>query len=202
VDYTHDIFISYRRDPEVVLWINEHLVPLLRTHVGYELPNPPDIYTDQRLESGATWPVELGTELAQSKVLISLWSGNYLHSQWCTLELSHMVAREKEEQRRTPKHPFGIVLFIIVIDGENIPHELQAIQKVEIQNFFFVRMLRTSLTAEKLEETLKKSAPGIALAIQNAPQFKANWPEQTAKSFFDKFHQQDSPSQSTVPQFT
>ena len=186
----------------MVIWIKEHLVPLLRTHVGYQLPVPPDIYTDERLEAGATWPVDLGTELAHSRVLISLWSGNYLHSQWCSLELAHMVAREREARRRTPEHSSGIVIFMIVHDGEEIPHELQSVQKIEIRDYFYVRMRRDSDTAQKLEGILKDSARGIALAIRNAPLFKPNWPEQSAKSFFDEFHKEKSPSQSTVPQFT
>jgi hypothetical protein len=135
-------------------------------------------------------------------VLISLWSGNYLHSKWCTLELAHMVAREQEEQCRTPHNPYGIVLLVVVHDGEKIPHELQAVQKVEIQSCFNVRMRRDSARAEELDAILARSAAGIASAVRNAPQFKANWSEEAAKSFFNQFHQIDSPSQSIVPQFT
>jgi TIR domain len=202
VAYTHDIFISYRRDPETLKWIKDHLEPLLRLRLGLELPNSPDIYTDLRIKGGATWPVELGRELAQSKVLISLWSGNYLHSKWCTLELAHMVAREKKFQLRTPHNSSGVVFFVIAHDGEKIPHELQAIQKVEIQSCFNVRMRRDSPRAEELDAILAQNASEIARAIQNAPKFNDKWPKQVAQAFFDRFHQKDPPSQSTVPQFT
>jgi hypothetical protein len=184
VDYAHDLFISYRRDPEVVRWIQDHLVPLLR------------------IEGGATWPVDLGIALGQSKVLISLWSGNYLHSEWCTQELAHMVAREKEEQRRTPQNRFGVVFFLIVHDGESIPADLQAVQRVDITKCFNVRMPRDSITAEELDKIITENARGIADLIQNSPQFRENWPQQTAITFFDQFHQKNRPSQSTVPRFT
>ena len=197
MSYTHDIFISYRRNPETVLWIQDHLIPL-----EHELGNPPDIYTDQRLETGSTWPVDLGTELARSKLLISLWSGNYLNSKWCTLELAHMVAREKKEHLRTPRKSSGVVFFIVIHDGDKIPKELQAVQKLEIQNCFNVRMRRDSVRAEELDAILAQNAAGIAHAIQNAPKFKANWPIKTAASFFNRFHLSDAPSQSTVPKFT
>jgi hypothetical protein len=202
VDYAHDIFISYRRDPEVVSWIQDHLVPLLRLHVGHELGDPPNIYTDQRIEGGATWPVDLGIALARSKVLISLWSGNYLHSKWCTLELAHMVAREKGEGCRTPQNSLGVVFFLIVHDAESIPADLKAIQRVDIIKCFSVRMRRDSNTAEELDKLVTENARAIALLIQNAPQFRENWPEQTATAFFNQFHQNNKPRQITVPQFT
>jgi len=202
VAYTHDIFISYRRDPETVTWIQDHFVPLLRLRLGHELKNPPDIYIDQRIEGGATWPVDLGRELAQTKVLISLWSGNYLHSKWCTLELAHMVAREEKFQLRTPQNSSGIVFFMVAHDGEKIPNTLQAIQKIEIQGCFNVRMRRDSPRAEELDAILAKNASAIARAIEDAPEFKKEWPIEFAQNFFDQFHQKNPPSQSVVPQFT
>jgi len=202
MSYTHDVFISYRRHPETVIWIKDHLEPLLRLRLGLELGDEPDIYTDQRLEAGGTWPLDLGRELAQSKVLISLWSANYLHSKWCSLELAHMVAREQAKNCRTPQNPGGIVLFAIVHDGDDIPQNLQAIQKIDIQKCFNVRMRRDSTRAEELDAILAEKAIGIARAIRDAPEFEANWPEETATAFFDEFHHKAPPSQSTVPGFT
>jgi TIR domain len=200
--YTHDIFISYRRDPETVAWIKEHLSPLLRLRLGMELGNHPDIYTDERLEAGGTWPVDLGRELARSKVLISLWSANYLHSQWCTLELAHMVARERAKNLRTPQNPSGIVLLVVIHDGDAIPHDLQVVQRIEIQKCFNVRMRRDSTRAEELDAILTEKAAGIARAIREAPQFEVNWPEEAARAFFDQFHHKSPPSQTALPQFT
>jgi hypothetical protein len=200
--YLHDVFISYRRDPQVVLWIREHFVPLLQLRLGYELGNAPDIYTDERIEAASTWPVELANELASSRILISLWSKNYLNSRWCSLELAHMVARERSYNCRTPANPSGIVVFAVVHDGETIPHDLQIVQRIEIQKSFNVRMRRDSPRAEELDAIITDSAPGIASAIQNAPEFKPSWSEEAARAFFDQFHQGTLPSQLSVPRFT
>src|SRR5687767_2921927 len=103
--YTHDIFISYRRNPETVAWIKDHLVPLLEMRLEQELGKIPDIFFDEELEAGGTWPVDLATELSCSKVLLSLWSASYLHSGWCALELAQMYAREQAHNCRSVENP-------------------------------------------------------------------------------------------------
>jgi len=99
--YSNDIFISYRRNPETHAWITEHFVPLLALRVELELGRKPSIYVDDQIESGTSWPASLGVALGCSRVLIPLWSGNYLSSAWCVQELSHMLARERETDLRT-----------------------------------------------------------------------------------------------------
>lgn len=42
--YKNDIFISYRRNPETLEWINNHLVPLLSLRLGFELGRVRDQY--------------------------------------------------------------------------------------------------------------------------------------------------------------
>jgi hypothetical protein len=59
MSYGHDIFISYRRDPETLTWIDEHFVPLLRLRVGMELGREPTIFIDAQIESGTSWPTSL-----------------------------------------------------------------------------------------------------------------------------------------------
>lgn len=46
MSYQHDIFISYRRNPETYVWITEHFVPLLTLRVELELGRKPLIYID------------------------------------------------------------------------------------------------------------------------------------------------------------
>lgn len=202
MSYRNDIFISYRSNPETVIWLEQHFIPLLKLRVGLELGKEPIIFTDRGVENGATWPVELGRELARSRIMISLWSANYLHSRWCSLELAHMVARERSKKLRTPKNPYGIVLFVVVHDGDTIPQNLTIVQKIEIKRCFNVRMARDSPRAEELDAVLTENAPGIATAIREAPAFEASWPDKGARSFFNLFHQKSSPSQEAIPKFT
>ena len=202
MSYQHDIFISYRRNPETHQWITEHFIPLLELRVELELGRSPAIYLDKQIESGTSWPVSLGTALGQSRMLIPLWTRNYLSSVWCTEELSHMLGREADENLRTVAKPYGLVVPAFIHDGEKFPKDLGHIQYFEIQKTFNVRMARNSGLAEELDAELTKQAPAIAACIDHAPKWRKAWPEKAAKQFFKKFHQQLEAVQKTVPRFT
>lgn len=95
--YTHDIFISYRRNEETLRWIKEHFIPLLALRVGMELDRDPAIFLDEQIESGTSWPVTLAQALGCSRILILLWSGNCLSNQrihLCHCEFRRMSATE------------------------------------------------------------------------------------------------------------
>lgn len=200
MSYQHDIFISYRRHPETHFWITEHFVPLLALHVDQELGRKPQIYVDDQIESGASWPISLGAALGGSRTLIALWSGNYLSSVWCTEELSHMLCREREAQLRTLSRPHGVVIPAFIHDGEKFPPDLRHIQHFEVQKSFNVRMARNSPRAEELDASLTAQAPAIAACIDNAPEWRETWPKEAADQFFQRFHQ-GAAVQTTVPRF-
>ena len=151
MSYHHDIFISYRRNPETYAWIKEHFVPLLTLRVELELGRKPSVYVDDQIESGTSWPASLGAALGGSRVLIALWSGNYLTSVWYTEELSHPA---------------------FIHDGEKFPPDLRHIQHFEVQKCFNVRMARNSPRAEDLDPTLAAQAPAIATCIDKAPTWR------------------------------
>ena len=200
--YENDIFISYRRNPETYIWIRDHFSPLLEVYVDQVLGRKPVIYVDDQIESGTSWPISLGSALGRSRVLIALWSGNYLASAWCTEELSHMLGREREAKLRTVSHPHGVVIPAFIHDGEKFPPDLRHIEYFEVQKTFNVRMARNSQRAEELAATISAQAPAIAACIQNAPAWRKAWPKQAAANFFQKFYQQSEVVQSTVPRFT
>jgi hypothetical protein len=202
MSYSHDIFISYRRNPETYVWITEHFVPLLTLRVELELGRRPLIYVDDQIESGTSWPASLGAALGGSRVLIALWSGNYLASVWCTEELSHMLGREREAKLRTVNRPHGVVIPAFIHDGEKFPPDLRYIEHFEVQKCFNVRMARNSPRAEDLDAALTVQAPAIAACIDHAPTWRKAWPEQAAAGFFSQFYQQAEAVQRTVPRFT
>jgi TIR domain-containing protein len=199
--YTHDIFISYRRNPDTLKWIKEQFVPLLSLRVGLELEYTPVIYVDEQVESGASWPPLIGAALGESRVLIALWTGNYLASVWCTEELSQMLAREDEAKLRTAKKPNGIIIPAFIHDGESFPPDLQHIKPFEIQNCFNVRMAPNSPRAEELDAALAAQAPAIAHSIQSAPAWRKVWPAKAAAAFYKHFHKH-ADEQTNVPRFT
>jgi TIR domain len=202
MSYQHDIFISYRRNPETCQWIKEHFVPLLELHVEFELGWKPVVYLDNQVESGTSWPASLGTALGSSRVLILLWTRNYLSSVWCVEELSHMLTREKDRKLRTPAKPYGVVIPAIIHDGDEFPKDLGHVQHFDIQKTFNVRMARNSALAEALDTALTAQAPAIAACIKYAPPWRKVWSQEATKALFEKYYQQTAPVQKTVPRFT
>lgn len=199
--YRHDIFISYRRHAETRAWIQEHFVPLLELRVEQELGRRPDIYVDTRLESGSTWPADLALALGGSRILISLWSGNYLASPWCALELSLMLQRERHTGLRTVACPNGLVVPAFIHDGQTFPAELAHIQRFEIQQTFNVRMARNSPRAEALDAELAQQAPAIARCIDLAPPWDPAWSTAAAEALFEQLNRPPQ-QQTTLPRFT
>src|SRR5262245_13330516 len=140
MSYEYDIFISYRRDPEIRSWISDHFKPLINYYVGDELRRKPSIYIDEQLESGTAWPISLGEALGRSLTLRALWSGSYLSSGWCSAEFGHMLAREKFAKSRSDAQRWAIIIPIFILDGETFPKNLGYIQHFEIKECFSVRM--------------------------------------------------------------
>ncbi|UFZ07661.1 TIR domain-containing protein [Bradyrhizobium ontarionense] len=202
MSYTHDIFISYRRNPETLAWIRQHFLPLLTLRVDMELGRAPTVFIDEQVETGTSWPQSLGTALGCSRTLIALWTGNYLSSVWCSTELSHMVAREQEAQLRTAQRPHGVVIPAFIHDGNRFPAELSYMQRFEIQQCFNVRMASNSPRAEELDAVLTAQAPAIAACIEHAPAFRKSWPQAAIAKMYQKFHERAGPVQTTVPRFT
>jgi hypothetical protein len=202
MDYQHDIFISYRRNPETLTWIKMHFVPLLELRVEMELERKPSIYLDSQVDSGASWPVSIGRALGTSRVMITLWTGNYLASVWCAEELAHMLAREEKCHLRTVERPHGLVVPAFIHDGDKFPIELSHIQHFEIQSSFNVRMAKDSPRAEDLDSALKDQAPAIAACIENAPAWQREWPKEAAAKFFERFYQRAKAQQTSLPRFT
>ena len=202
MSYQYDIFISYRRNPETHTWITDHFVPLLTLRVELELGRKPAIYIDDQIESGTSWPLSLGAALGSSRVLVALWSGNYLSSAWCVEELSHMLAREREHALRTARRPHGIVIPAFIHDGDKFPADLRHIQHFEVQKYFNVRMARNSPRAEELDATLAVHAPAIAACIKHAPAWRNIWQTRAVSELFTRFYETAELIQETVPRFT
>nr|WP_314498875.1 TIR domain-containing protein [uncultured Chryseobacterium sp.] len=201
MDYQYDIFISYRRDDLTLKWIETHLVPLLKLHIKMELGREPTIFIDSTLEQGSTWPIELGSALGRSRLIIPLWTKTYLGSVWCTHEISHMIEREKKCGFRTYQKPTGLIFPTIIHDGETLPLYLTTIQKTEIQECFNVRMSIDSPKAEVLDDKLRLMSITIAEAINAAPDWEEDWNLDAVDRLVQELHEQ-SHHQNQFPKFT
>jgi hypothetical protein len=202
MSYKYDIFVSYRRNPETLGWIKEHFQPLLSLRLEFELKRSPRIFVDEQIESGSSWPPALGAALGASRVLIVLWTGNYLASVWCTEEFSQMLSRENEAKLRTVVKPHGLIVPAFIHDGDSFPADLKHIQPFQIQSCFSPRMARNSQRAEDLDVVLAAQAPAIASSIRSAPPWRKKWPVKAAAAFNRRFRRHAESVQTTVPRFT
>jgi len=176
-------------------------IPVLESHIFYELGRPPSFYIDMQLESGITWPIALGSALGASRTIVALWSKTYLNSVWCTCEISHMLEREKKTGLRTVQRPDGLVFPAIIHDGETMPINLSSIQKFEIQDCFNVKMSTDSPRAEVISEKLKPLGKSLASAIDNSPSWQADWQIESMNACYNQFHIQVQAQQTQTPKF-
>ncbi len=200
MSYAHDIFISYRRDNETRAWLDNHFLPLLKLRLGQELARTPHIFVDNQLESGVSWPPQLGIELGRSRILVALWAKDYFASMWCTEEMVLMLARERECGLRTDRDPRGLVVPAVIHDGADFPQALSEIQRFEIQDCFNVRMARDSARAEQLDAILSTEARALAGAIDAAPPWRSEWSVTAARHLRETLSAV-APSQDRPPGF-
>ncbi len=85
IDYTYDVFISYRHETPVLEWVLEHFYYLLKAWLPQYMPvdHKPRIFIDTQIETGFQWSIKLQNELKRSRCLISVWSPVYFQSDWC-----------------------------------------------------------------------------------------------------------------------
>lgn len=201
MEYKYDIFISYRRDVETKRWIDDHFVPLLIQRVKPELKRSPVIYIDDQLEAGVLWPKKLGEEISLSRIIMPLWSGDYLNSEWCTCEIAHMMERESQTKWRENNNT-GLIFPVIVHDGETLPKELSEIQYIEVKEYFNSRMSIYSEKAEKLSDTIGAASSGIAKLIKNVPVRDTDWKINAVNKFYQQYYNSTDPEQTDLPKFT
>lgn len=200
--YQFDIFISYKRNPETYRWIKTHFEPLLALRVELELGRKADIFIDDQLESGTTWPIELGLKLGCTRILVPLFTRTYFNSKWCNGELSLMLAREKGLGYRSGSNSLGLIVPATIHDGDTFPHQISHIQRFGIQQCFNVRMTIDSPRAAELDDILTREAPAFANAINHAPPWQSSWPEEAAEEFYNLLFQEEEPQQESVPRLT
>lgn len=199
--YEYDIFLSYKRHPEARQWLVEHFQPLLEFHVELELGRKVTVFRDdQDDEAGASWPAHLGRALGNSRTLVALWTRTYFHSEWCSLELSLMLARERDVRFRTARRPGGLIFPVVLHDCEQLPRKLVPLHYVAMQECFQTRMARNSQTAEILAQQIKdRLAPSIAAAIDAAPPWRSRWPLMSATQLLKSVLRKWPPRQDQVP---
>lgn len=201
--YQYDIFVSYRRDPEALEWIRRFLRPLMVHRVGLEMDHTPTMFIHEvtnQIQAGTAWPVELGETIASSRILVALWTKNFLTSDWCRQELSLMLERENKTKARSATNKYGLVIPIVAHDGETIPTSLANAQQLVVKEWFNTRLPDNGPDAAALAAQISLHAPGIADAIGAAPSWQQGWRRSATKKFLDKFQKRQA-SQRKLPRF-
>jgi hypothetical protein len=112
-----------------------------------------------------------------------------------------MLGREKDAGCRTAKNKFGIIVPVVIHDGESFPKQLNHIERLDIKCCYNTRMREDSAKAEELSELIDLHAEGIAAAIQHAPKWKKAWSQAAANGFFKSLYSDVSPAQIRIPRF-
>lgn len=196
--YRWDVFLSYRRFREWPRWVNDHFLQLFEHYLGEELGRDAHVFIDKNaIETGAAWPYKLAEGLAESRVLVCLWSRQYFGSPWCLAEFAHMRAREEACGLANAQRPEGLILPVVLHDGADFPADVRHIQCAQFQDVVNLRMATGSAVAEQLDSRVREWAPHVKAAVERAPVFDPNWRQLTARRFIEALQQ--SREQKTVP---
>lgn len=186
-DYEYDIFISYRRsDEDWVRWTRDNLVRPLRSLLRPALGNV-RIFMDEQIETGADWPLRLAQALARSRLVIPVLSRDYFKSDWCRLELGLIHHREQQCGLRSPATPGGLILPLVIDDGDSFPAEIQAIQAERIQDFANPFMRPDSPRQEELAEQLRLWCPCVEQALARVRAYDPAWEALAIDQFRQRF---------------
>ncbi len=196
--YRWDVFLSYRRFREWPKWVDDHFLPLFRFYLGEELGRDALIFVGtEEIQSGSVWPLSLAEHLAESQVLVCLWSRLYFSSSWCAAELAHMRAREVACGFGIPAQPGGLIVPIVLHDGEDFPPSVRHIQTRDFREVANPRMATGSARAEQLADTVRDWVPDVKAAITRAPAFDPGWRRIAANQFLEALP--EPPKQNTLP---
>jgi hypothetical protein len=169
-NYENHIFISYRRsDADWVRWTRENFVRALTSLLRLRLGGV-KVFMDETIEDGASWPNHLALSLSRSRIMVAVLSRDYFQSDWCRLELALMHHRETTGNFRTPANPWGLIIPVIIDDGDCFPPEVQAMQGEPLHSFANPFIRPDSPKQEALAEVLRnKLCASIERALAVAP---------------------------------
>jgi hypothetical protein len=182
MDYTYDVFISYRRHREWTPWTREHVYSLLDAYLTQELGRSPRIFIDERIEPGVDWPTRLAIALSRARVLLPVFSRDYFGSDWCIHELDLMHGRLRQFPQSC------LIVPVIGHDGDLIPEEIKRLQSFDLSAFRNTDLQRRTPRFEKFSDSVKDLAPHVATAIGSAPDFDPTWLDE-CQTRFDQVYQ-------------
>jgi len=173
LDYEWDAFVSYKREPELMGWI-DNVVRRLQLWVSNDLGGrEARIFLDSvSIDHGTRWPYRLRHAIRTSRCLVPILSPAYFQSRWCVTEWTSFIAREKLV---TP--PISLIVPMKYHDGEGFPPEAREIQTLDVKDHCGTTDgFWKTVSAHELDMKLRSFAHDVARVILEAPPFRPDWP--------------------------
>ena len=195
--YEYDVFISYRRLPMSIEWMQKIFMPVFKHYLVLNIPDA-KIFIDYDIEAGCSWPAKLANGLSRSKVLVGLWNKPYFSSKWCKTELSLMYARERDIGFGTRENPQRLIIPASVHDGDDFPIAAKEIQQRQLQDYCVTWLANGSQKKEDLEVNISSWVNDVVRAINKVPGHNPAWAGIAYDSFMDTFASSNC-EQNTLP---
>lgn len=182
MSYKYDVFLSYRNIDEIKLWLEDIFLPKLKSYLHLELGHEPAIYySPEAIKTGDEWRENLKKGLVYSKCLIPIWAPPYFSSEWCTSECNIFLHREKKLGFRTIENVKGLVLPVVVFDGDKFPDFAKDIQCAKFQDYFYYgKGFRDSYQFFEFDQKFRQWVQeDVAPVIENSPKWDKKWLQKT-----------------------
>ena len=173
--YTYDVFISYHRgDKKIARWVEDIFLPNFRFYLKEYSGRSVNVYFDrENINPGDIWESGLKFALAQTKILVPIWSISYFLSTYCRAEFAVILHREKElgyDQK-------GGLIVPVWVWGEFdfYPETVQKYQYLKCVKYSTLR--EDSPRLEKFEDRIKKWIPNLVTKIDSVPDCNPAWSE-------------------------
>nr|VFK58771.1 MAG: TIR domain-containing protein [Candidatus Kentron sp. TUN] len=174
--YENDIFISYKRGAQTDDWVANYLAPLIRQW----LPEcrPPHwktkVFIDRNISIGDIWQETLQQNLAQSRILLPVFSNPYFGSQWCLDEFMIMRERERILGLNGKKLTSGIIYPLVFWDGDYFPDAAKEIEWRPMHKW--AQLSLNKKLRGSLEREIRVICEDLSKMIDAAPAFDPTWP--------------------------
>ena len=95
MDYSYDVFISYKNQDGLLQWVGQHFQPMLQRKLSLALPRQAAVFRDKTdIKAGDIWGPAIQESLKASRLIVAVLTPQYFTSKWCMAEWESMVKRE------------------------------------------------------------------------------------------------------------
>ena len=174
--YQYDVFISYRRTPTTLQWLDDVFLQHFADHLKEEAKNPRlRIFIDRNnIENGDNWKDTICEAAAHSKCVVPVLQPTYFQSEWCVRELAIFLHRHRELGLGNAQK---LVFPVTISDGEHFPNLFGDTQQFEAQkcNRPIESLRGTERYLGFLDHLIDTWVPTIAKNLALAPAWQADW---------------------------